>query len=63
MESERSIVMSTRVPASEGGRIKAIATADGISVSELLHRLVMPAVDARLRKDLATAGCGDDEHA
>ena len=61
MESERPVVMSTRVEAAERGRVRAVAEADGITVSELIHRLVMPQVNDRLRRDLATVGGGDDE--
>ena len=59
MESERPVVMSTRVKVAERGRVRAVAEADGVTVSELIHRLVMPQVDDRLRRDLAKASGSD----
>ena len=61
MESERPVVVSTRVAPAERGRIRAVAEAEGVSVCELLHRLVMPQVDDHLRQDLAVAGVGDEQ--
>lgn len=63
MEDAQTVVMSTRGTLAERGRVRAMADADGITVSELIHRLVMPQVDDRLRQDLATVGSGDDERA
>ena len=62
MPKERYVVMSTRVELGERARVRAVADTDGITVSQLIHRLVMPQVDDRLRRDLATVGSGDDQH-
>ena len=59
MENAQTVVMSTRGTPAQRGRVRAIADADGISVSELIHRLVMPQVDERLRRDLAAADESD----
>lgn len=49
----RPVVVSTRVLPSERHLIGAIAADEGVSVSEAIHRLLMPAVRERL---LATSG-------
>ena len=61
MESERPVVISTRVAPAERGRIQAVAIARGISVCELLHQIIVPAVDDHLRRDLATAGVSNKQ--
>lgn len=57
---ERPQVVSTRVKPSERALISAVAEAEGVSVSEALHRLLMPAVRDRLRE---IAGEGEEEAA
>ena len=61
MERERPVVVSTRVAPAERGRIRAVAEADGVTVSELLHQLVMPQVNDRLSRDLANASGSDGQ--
>ncbi len=60
-ERERPMVVSGRFQPAERGRIRAVAEADGVTVSELLHRLVMPQVNDRLRQDLATVGADNEQ--
>ena len=52
MRKERPVTVSTRVYPAERGRIRAVAEAEHITVSELIHRLVMPQVNDRLRQDI-----------
>lgn len=56
---ERPVVVSTRVKPAERALITAVAEAEGVSVSEALHRLLMPAVRGRVR-ELAD-GCEEKE--
>lgn len=48
MAREKPEVVSTRVLPSERGLIRALAEAEGTSVSEALHRVLVPAVRRRL---------------
>jgi hypothetical protein len=50
---ERPVVVSTRVTPRERSLIAAIAQAEGISICEVLHRMVMPAVRERITELLA----------
>jgi hypothetical protein len=45
---ERPEVVSTRVVARERALIRALAEAEGVSVCEVLHRVLIPAVRERL---------------
>lgn len=44
----RPIVISTRVRVYERALIRAVAESEGVTVSEAVHRLLMPAVQERL---------------
>lgn len=45
---ERPEVVSTRVAIEDRARIRALAELEGVSVCEALHRVLLPAVRARL---------------
>lgn len=54
MARQRPGTISTRVRPDERALVRALAEAEGISVSEVLHRLLMPAVRARLAQVAAS---------
>ena len=56
MERERPVTISTRVTPAEQARVRAVAAQEGRTVSELLHRILMPTVDQRLMRELAGSG-------
>lgn len=47
---QRPMVVSTRVLPHERALIRALSVAEGVSVSEALHRLLIPAARERLRE-------------
>ena len=56
MQRERPLVISTRVTPMERARILALCAAEGVSVSELVHGIVISEVNSRLVRDLAGHG-------
>lgn len=58
MARERPIVVSTRVDPRERALIRALADIEEVSISEALHRLLVPAVRERLA-ELAMPSQGD----
>jgi hypothetical protein len=48
----RPLVVSTRATRAEKARIAVVAAQEGVSVSEVIHRLLMPEVDRRVREAL-----------
>jgi uncharacterized protein (DUF1778 family) len=57
VQRERPVVVSTRVTARERALIAALAEAEGKTVSDMLNRLIMPAVCSRLA-EVAREGAG-----
>lgn len=53
MRRKGTIVLSTRVTPAERAQVAAVAVAAGLSVSELVGRIVVSEVQDRLRQDLA----------
>jgi hypothetical protein len=49
----RPYLVATRVTGKERGWIDAQARAEGVTVSELLHRIIVPEIQRRLSRDLA----------
>jgi hypothetical protein len=55
---DRPVVVSTRVQPSERALIRALSEAEGISVCEAVHRVLMPAVRERLTEVARTPAIG-----
>lgn len=51
----RDVVVSTRTTTAERGLIRVVAEAEGVTVAEVIHRLLMPEV---CRRALKPAGSG-----
>lgn len=49
---KRPFLAATRVTGREKGWIEAVAQGEGVTVSELLHRIVVPEIQRRLAQDL-----------
>jgi hypothetical protein len=54
---EKPIVISTRATKAERALIRAIAEEEGVSVSEAIYRLLMPAVRQRIAATVAGVQC------
>jgi hypothetical protein len=60
MGRKRARVLSTRVAANEGRLIDALATAEGVTASEAVHRVLVPAVRRRLNELAAGRDMSDE---
>lgn len=52
----RPFIVSTRTTRAEKALIRAVADAEGVSVCDLLHRILLPAVAERVTRQAAEIG-------